>query len=94
MPEDKKDNLDEIVALLRYAYKNNGWAYMYDNYKLGRKIFKYITIKFDTRDCSVWLIDFHDDTGKNNKRFSIESKDDIQEIYKWLDATKKEKKDD
>lgn len=43
-----------------------------------------MNFSFDSRDGSVWKLEFISITGEPDKSFRIESKKDIKEVYDWL----------
>ena len=77
----------ELAKLLEYIRKNNGWGEnMYENQIVRhRRCFKYIKTNFDTRDGHIWKIEFLSHGSNIVQVFNVETKYDIDEIYKYLD---------
>lgn len=81
----------EFAKLLAYIKENNGWnERMYvNNIDRKRRCIKYVDACFDTRDGTVWRVDFRDIAaagGESNMSFRIEIADrDLKRIYDYLD---------
>lgn len=78
----------ELARLLEYITKNNSWLNAQDVACRNRKAIKYTDASFDSRDNTVWHIKFRGVVGggANEVSFRIESKEDIDKIYTYLDA--------
>lgn len=76
----------QYADLLKYIFKNNGWAVgsFYENSaEKHRKCFKYIDATFDSRDGKIFKITFRNGTAAG-KTFMVETETDIEKIYAWL----------
>lgn len=76
----------EFQKLLEYIKNNNSWGInMYATiHERNRKTVKYVDSSFDTRDGTIWRVTFRSVTGEKDKSFRIESPEDIEKIYSWL----------
>ena len=76
----------QLRRLLVYIKANNSWGdEMFDiNCIRHRKAIKYVNCSFDSRDGSVWKLEFMSITGEPDKSFRIESQKDIKAVYDWL----------
>lgn len=85
---------DEVKELIEYIKQNNSWENLYKCLKQGRRVPKYYTICFDTRENDMWKIDFHQIIGdsyniKDIVSFSTEAEYDLKtKIYEWLNEEK------
>lgn len=82
----------KLVELLEYIMENNSWQNLYKSAKKKRRCFKYIDFSFDTRDGYIWQIRFREDAMfnmKEDKVFRIESDEDIEAVYAYLDEVGK-----
>ena len=81
----------EYADLLEYIKANNGWNLgMYEVCCIRkRRAIKYVKAIFDSRDGTIWKVEFHSQTHGKDKIFKIEDnkEEDIKAIYKWLDET-------
>ena len=87
--------LEEYSKLLLYIQKNNSWNEMYEVIETrNRRAIKYVDASMDTRDGSIWRIEFRSVVGHDDIAFRIDKPEDLKEIYKFLDAPciKKENK--
>lgn len=75
---------NEFSELLSYIKENNSWGErFYETVVVrGRRAVKYVDAVFDSRDGRIFSITFRQ--GGGNKSFSIESKNDIDAVYSWL----------
>jgi len=82
-------NAVEYAKLLQYIKENNSWgANMYViQYELHRRVVKYVDASFDTRTGRIWKINFRSclGGGERERAFDINSPEDVNKIYKWLD---------
>ena len=76
----------ELQQLLEYINENNSWGdKMYDTICIRHRIaVKYVRTCMDTRDGKVWSVEL-DCGGGTRKLFRVESSQDIDAIYEWLD---------
>lgn len=81
----------EYANLLEYIAQNNCWGInMYGiTVERKRKAIKYVEASFDSRDGIIWLITFRQiiNSKEQEINFRIESKEDVDKIYSWLDET-------
>lgn len=81
-------NSQELKNLVDYIMENNSQkeaSYI----TRGRKQYKYVDFRLDTRDGSIYSVIFKN--GKDDvKAFEIENEEDLQKIYEWLDEEEKE----
>ena len=81
----------EYTNLLEYITQNNCWEInMYGiTVERKRKAIKYAEASFDSRDGTIWLITFQQIINSKEQEisFRIESKEDVDRIYSWLDET-------
>lgn len=82
---------DEVMDLMKYIQKNNSWQNMYDNYRKGKEIPKYYTMRVDTRTGTVWSITFdHLIYDRCEKSFRTEQNYNFKKaIYEFLDRERK-----
>lgn len=82
---------EEVMDLMKYIQENNSWQNMYDNYRKGREIPKYYTMRVDTRTGTVWSITFdHLIYDRCEKSFRTEQNYNFKEaIYEFLDRERK-----
>ena len=50
----------ELPLLMTYIQNNNSWEHMYDAFEKNRLFPKYYNLDVDTRDGSIWRIEFRD----------------------------------
>lgn len=76
----------ELQQLLEYINENNSWGdKMYDTICIRHRIaVKYVRVCMDTRDGKVWSVEL-DCGGGTCKIFRVESPQDVDAIYEWLD---------
>lgn len=82
----------DMMELMQYINKRNGWNNLYDNHQDNRKTPKYVKFEMDTRDGDIWKVTFTqvcggNGTDKNKAEFTFTSNDegDFKEnIYNWL----------
>jgi len=79
-------NIENFIKLLRRIERKYGWKNHMNRYADDKpvRLFKYATFSLDTRDMTVWQINFH--LGGEETSFNIETKKDIMKMYKWLDG--------
>lgn len=70
-------NFKEYGELLKFIKENHGFP-------LRGKCIKYIDISTDMRDGKIFGITLRG-VGNNEKHFRIMKKEDIQNIYNWLE---------
>lgn len=81
---------NQFCQLLEYIKKNNSWGInMYDLHMKNRKTIKYVIGNFDSRDGSVYRVEFKDITGEPDKVFIVETPEHLDVIYQWLDKPMK-----
>ena len=80
----------ELQQLLEYINENNSWGdKMYDTICIRHRVaVKYVRVCMDTRDSKVWSVEL-DCGGGTRKLFRVESSQDIDAIYEWLDRDRK-----
>ena len=75
----------QYVELLEFIANNNCWGIkMYDCAMRHRRCFKYVNACFDTRDGHIWRIELRVSGADKGKIFRIESDEDIEKIYAFL----------
>lgn len=86
--------LEEYIKLLQYIQKNNSWNEMYEVIETrNRRAIKYVDASMDTRDGSIWRIEFRSIVGHDDISFRVDTPEDLKAIYRFLDepCMKKEK---
>lgn len=79
-------NQKELYDLLSYVRENNGWnTGMISRYKSGKRIVKYVSVNFDTRDGNSYYVKFWGGFEKE-KEFRIENSSDLKKVYEWLNS--------
>lgn len=80
-------NSQQLKELIDYVMKNNSWkecSYLME----GRQQPKYVDVELkfclDTRDGIVWRVGFRE-WSKNITYFDVETEEDLQVVYEWLD---------
>lgn len=80
---------EAYANLFEYIARNNCWGInMYGiTVERKRKAIKYVEASFDSRDGTIWLITFQQIINSKEQEisFRIESKEDVDRIYSWLD---------
>lgn len=81
-------NIEALSKLLNYINDNNGWGdKIYENRHVKhRHCFKYVDVSFDTRDGCVWKITLRNGTDVEKKTFRVESEEDLNKVYAYLDT--------
>lgn len=79
----------DFAELLNYISENNAWGEkMYDVCSVRkRRAIKYVDATYDSRDGLVWSITFRSCVPGDTFTFRIESKEDLGELYDWLNKT-------
>lgn len=97
---------EDVKCLLEYIDKNNSWKHALECYERRRKHIKYVRLYHDTRDGSVYAVEFDDIVGDNRKgeesmkpvQFRLDHKTEnnvkfMNRIYDWLDELREDKKE-
>jgi len=79
-------NLEQFVKLLKRIERKYGWKNHMTRYAEDKpvRLFKYATFSLDTRDMTIWQINFL--LGGEKTSFSLEVKEDIKKMYEWLEG--------
>lgn len=85
-------NQKELFDLLTYVRENNGWGTgMISRYKSGKRIVKYVSVNFDTRDGTIYYVKFWGGFDQE-KEFRIENSSDLKKVYQWLNDNRGDSK--
>ena len=82
----------EYSKLLEYISNHNSWGIGSHilQFKLHRRVIKYVEASFDTRTGTIWRVTFKQclagKQSEQRKDFLTKSPADIARIYRWLDA--------
>ena len=77
----------EFSELLDYVKSNNSWGdNMYEVcHERKRRAIKYVVGMFDSRDGTIYKIQFRSQTHGEDKDFRVENAEEIKAVYAWLD---------
>lgn len=77
---------EEFCKLLSYIKENNSWGEkFYETVVIRRRrAVKYVDAVFDSRDGRIFNINLRQGGGSNTS-FRIDSKEDLEKVYSWLD---------
>lgn len=74
---------NDLAEILEIVNNEHGWFARFAKHKEDGKFIKYADISFDTRDGSVWRINFR--TSNKNKEFNTSQIGDMKKnILDWL----------
>lgn len=82
----------DLKDLIDYVMKNNSWkecSYLFYNRKQPKYLDFKLEFTLDTRDGIIFFIKFRH--SGEDKSFWVENKEDLKEIYKWLDEIRSDK---
>lgn len=74
--------IQEVSKIYNNIMLMNSWANMADVIHEGRRMFKYVSFKFDTRDGSIYAITLYD--GNENYSFRLDDPNSLKRMYKFL----------
>lgn len=82
---------EQFAQFLNYVEENNSWGKnMGETLRRNRIPYKYIEATWDARDNTVFSIKLHSNGGTNGVVFRVDSIDNIEKLYKYLDKPLKE----
>ena len=76
----------DLKDLIDYVMKNNSWkecSYLFRKRKQPKYLDFKLKFTLDTRDGIIFSVTFRQ--FGEDKSFWVENKDDLEEVYKWLD---------
>lgn len=82
----------DLKDLIDYVMKNNSWkecSYLFHKRKQPKYLDFKLEFTLDTRDGIIFSIKFRH--SGEDKSFWVENKEDLKEIYKWLDEIRCDK---
>lgn len=85
-------NSQDLKDLIDYVMENNSWeecSYLFHKRKQPKYLDFELKFTLDTRDGIIFHIKFRH--SGEDKSFWVENKDDLKEVYKWLDEVRSDK---
>lgn len=74
--------IQEVSKIYANIMLMNSWANMAKVNHEGRRMFKYVSFKFDTRDGSIYAITLYN--GNENYSFRLDDPNSLKRMYKFL----------